>query len=233
MEAILFHPETSMRRALILTLGTYDIGRFSQGERELLISKLLDLYRDDPDSGIHGAAEWTLREWGQGQSLSLADAELRKLQDKDRGERRWYVNGQGQTFATIEGPVEFVMGSPPAEPDRGSDETPRRVAIPRRFAIASKEVTVEQFQPFVRANPAYYHVPEEALKKYTPDPGGPMIGITWHVAAAYCNWLSEQEGIPKDQWCYLPNREGQYDRGMTSLADVPRRTGYRLPTDAE
>ena len=28
---------------------------------------------------------------------------------------------------------------------------------------------------------------------------------TWYEAAAYCNWLSEQEGIPKDQWCYEPN----------------------------
>ena len=42
--------------------------------------------------------------------------ELRKL--KDRGERRWYVNGQGQTFAVIDGPVEFRMGSPPTEPER-------------------------------------------------------------------------------------------------------------------
>ena len=44
------------------------------------------------------------------------DAELKKL--KDRGDRRWYVNSQGQTLAVIEGPVEFPMGSPPTEPDR-------------------------------------------------------------------------------------------------------------------
>ena len=48
------------------------------------------------------------------------DAELRKL--KDRGNRRWYVNSQGQTFAVIEGPVEFRMGSPPTEPERLSYE---------------------------------------------------------------------------------------------------------------
>ena len=60
-----------------------------------------------------------------------------------------------------------------------------------------------------------------------------MIGVSWYVAAAYCNWLSEQEGLPKDQWCYLPNEPEQYDEGMTIPADALRRNGYRLPTEAE
>ena len=51
MDAILFHPETSMRRALILALGTYGTEGLSPGEREPLIGKLLDLYRNDPDAG--------------------------------------------------------------------------------------------------------------------------------------------------------------------------------------
>ena len=76
---------------------------------------------------------------------------LKKL--KDWGERRWYVNGQGQTFAVIDGPVEFHMGSPPGEADRNNDETLHRRIIPRRFAIAVKEVTVEQYQEFVKENP--------------------------------------------------------------------------------
>ena len=54
----------------------------------------------------------------------------------------------------IEGPVEFRMGSPPTEPDRfDRNEIPHRRIIPRRFAIAAKEVTVEQYQGFVKQNP--------------------------------------------------------------------------------
>ena len=93
MDAILFHPETSMRRALILALGTYGTEGLSPGEREPLIGKLLDLYRNDPDAGIHGAAEWTLRKWEQQEKLKDLDAELMKL--KDRGDRRWYRQRPG------------------------------------------------------------------------------------------------------------------------------------------
>jgi len=60
-----------------------------------------------------------------------------------------------------------------------------------------------------------------------------MIGFTWYYAANYCNWLSEQEGLPKDQWCYVPNEAGDYAEGMTIPPDVLERTGYRLPTEPE
>ena len=57
--------------------------------------------------------------------------------------------------------------------------------------------------------------------------------MTWYTAAHYCNWLSEQEGLPQDQWCYVPTQAGAYAEGMTVPADVLLRTGYRLPTEAE
>ena len=235
MDAILFHPETSQRRALILALGSYGTEGLSQGEREPLIGKLLDLYRNDPDSGIHGAAEWTLRRWQQNEKLKELDAQLMKV--KDWGERRWFVNSQGQTFAIIDGPVEFRMGSPSTETERlAANEPPRRMRIPRRFAIATKEVTVEQFQRFLKLGgiaSGRYHLSATFLDRFSPDPAGPWIGPDWHTAAHYCNWLSEQEGLSKDQWCYLPNDAGAYAEGMSIPADVLDRSGYRLPTETE
>ena len=224
MDAVLFHPQTSQRRALILAMGTYGMEGLSPGEREPLIGKLLDLYRNDPDSGIHGAAAWTLRQWGQQAKLLAADAELMKV--KDRGDRRWFVNSQGQTFAVIEGPVEFVMGSPPTEPDHMSDETQHRSMIPRLFAIAATEVTVKQYREFVKENPAVDH----ATNTSSPDPNVPINGVSWYDAAAYCNWLSRIENLPV---CYEPNESGKYAEGMRIKADALKLPGYRLPTEEE
>jgi hypothetical protein len=57
--------------------------------------------------------------------------------------------------------------------------------------------------------------------------------VTWYDAAAYCNWLSEQEKIPKDQWCYEPNGKREYAEGMKVKANYQALLGYRLPRDAE
>jgi formylglycine-generating enzyme required for sulfatase activity len=225
-DAILFHPEISIRRALILAPGTYRVDALSSGEREPMIAKLLELYRNDPDAGIQGAAEWTLRQWNEHDKLKAADAALVQL--KDRGDRRWMVNSQGQTFALIEGPVEFRMGSPATEPDRYARfELPHRRVIPRRFAIAAKEVTVADYQEFVKENPEVDHATSSRL---SPDPRGPMNRVSWFHAVAYCNWLSRKENLPV---CYDSNPQVKYPHGMKTPADALRRTGYRLPTEAE
>jgi formylglycine-generating enzyme required for sulfatase activity len=226
MDAILFHPETSVRRALVLALGTYGADALSPGDRGPLTEKLLELYKNDPDAGIHGAAEWTLRQWNEQARLEAALASLPDL--KNRGDRRWFVNSQRQTFALIQGPVEFRMGSPPTDPDRyGANELPHRHLIPRRFAIAAKEVTVEEYQQFVRENPDVHHASNDKL---SPDPKGPMNLVSWFHAAAYCNWLSRKENLPE---CYEPNDQAQYAERMKIRADSLARGGYRLPTEAE
>ena len=98
---------------------------------------------------------------------------------KDWGNRRWFVNGQGQTFAVIEGPVEFRMGSPPTEPNRDPEEVPRRMDIPRRFAIAAKEVTVEQFQRFTEDR--HRLIAPIQSSKYSPGTSGPQIRPDWYM----------------------------------------------------
>ncbi len=238
-DAIVFHPETSIRRALILALGSYGLEALRAEERKPLTAKLLDLYRDDPDAGIHGAAAWTLGQWGLKAKLRATDGELSKL--KGPSGRRWYVNGQGQTFTVIEGPVEFRGGSPATELDREPDEYVRSWVIPRKFAIASKEVSVEQFFRFWRTekqsplqlSPTEFTRALREIVKYSPGVDSAMIGTDWYLAAQYCNWLSEKERIPKDQWCYLPNEGGAYTEGMSIPPDILERTGYRLATDAE
>ncbi len=228
--------DVSARRALILSLGEYSDDQLQAEVRRPLTQKLLRWYRDDPDPGIHGAIDWLLRHskegplarplsWGQAKELQRIDNEL-KQRDPD-GQRRWYVNGQGQTMVLVPGQVEFLMGSPPGEADRDADnETPHRKRISRGFAIASKAVTVEQFQRFCKEQPDIRY---KSPPRYSPEPSGPIISLTWFEAVRYCNWLSEKEGIPRHEWCYPEPIE----EGMKPHRDYLKRKGYRLPTEAE
>ncbi len=231
MESILFNPDSSTRRALIQALGKYPLEALPAAERDPLVDKLAVLHRDDPDAGIHAAAEWTLRQWNKPDKLATSGASSIDL--SARGDRRWYVNRLGQSFAVIDGPVDFTMGSPANEPERDSaSEPPRRMTIPRRFAISAKEVSVEQFQRFLKEY-NQTRLNKSGMTQFSPDPEGPWLTATWLLAARYCNWLSKQEGLSERQWCYTPNDAGAFGDGMTIPADVLDRTGYRLPTEPE
>jgi formylglycine-generating enzyme required for sulfatase activity len=238
-------PDVSVRRALVLVLGEFDKDRLPPAEREALVPRLLGLYRDDPDSGMHGAVGWLLRQWGQEAKVREIDQGL--ATGKVEGGRQWYVNGQGQTLVLV----------PPGEFDMGEGPVRLRVRIERPFALAAREVTVAEFLRF-RKDHRYFK--EDAR---TAD--CPVSMVTWYEAAAYCNWLSEREGIREDQWCYepsqeparfgastvgllgsplgqgpflaavalLPGRAKEYSSGMKIKANYLNLTGYRLPTEEE
>jgi hypothetical protein len=76
-----------------------------------------------------------LLNWGLRKELERIDRDLvKKVNPVASGlrERSWYVNGQGQTFAVIPGPVTFRMGSPLTEADRFPwSEKPHVRVIPR------------------------------------------------------------------------------------------------------
>lgn len=230
-------PDITIRRALILSLGEFSEKDLSEGRRKPVMAKLQDIYRQAADPGLHAAAEWLLRQWKQ-------EAWLKKVNDewaigKEQREKRemevkkglapgstpqWYVNGQAQTMVVIPGPVEFLMGSPLTEKGRYGDEHRHRVRIGRSFAIAAKAVTLEQYSKFRRK----YHL-EIQEKKLVRQPDLPVLAMDWYQAATYCNWLSKQEGIAEDQWCY----EMEYGQAKKLKEGYLGLTGYRLPTEAE
>jgi serine/threonine protein kinase/formylglycine-generating enzyme required for sulfatase activity len=216
--------DASAQRALVLSLGEFN--NLSPSVRADVTEHLRVLLRNDPDPGVHGASEWLLRRWGETGKVEEVEDEF--ASGEIEGERHWYVNGQGQTMVLVQVPGIFFMGSPETEQDRSTNEVLHRRRITRSFVIASKEVTVEQFQTCLRKTPSLKHT---YTKKYAPHDDCPQAGVTWYEAAAYCRWLSEQENIPEDQMCYPPIDE--IKDGMTLPPDYLSRTGYRLPTEAE
>jgi formylglycine-generating enzyme required for sulfatase activity len=152
----------------------------------------------------------------------------RELARAPPGGRRWLVSREGHTLAVVHRPEIFRMGSPESEPDRDDDETAHDCLIPRSFAVATHEVTAEQFQRFLDATGRTHRPPRLHSSK---DPEAPVVSVSWLEAAQYCRWLSEREGVDPDEMCYPPVDE--IKEGAKLPADYLSRTGYRLPTEAE
>ncbi len=62
----------------------------------------------------------------------------------------------------------------------------------------------------------------------------PVINVSWWDAIAYCNWLSEEEGLPVAYLLLGETDEGQLlDEDGNVTTDITKVVGYRLPTEAE
>jgi formylglycine-generating enzyme required for sulfatase activity len=224
-ERLAVEPDVSARRGLLLALADAAGTPWGAAQADALAARAADLYRHDPDAGVHSAARFLLERLGRAAEVARLD---RALAGEAGGGRGWYVNSQGQTLAVVRDPAPFLMGSPGDEPHhRRGEEVPHTVRIgrskARSYAIATREVTVEEYQRF---QPRYLPPVE-----YAPDPSCPATMVSWYEAAAYCRWLSDQEKLAEDEKCYPP--VDKIKPGMEVPADFLQRKGYRLPTEAE
>ena len=136
------------------------------------------------------------------------------------------------------------------DPTHPSDELPIHKVKINTFKMATTETTNKQFLDFLNAALAkgtievrnsivypaggtdiYYYTYQYA-NYYSIGYDGksfsimdfranhPVVGVMWSGAAAYCNWMSTQNGLPS---CY---------NLTTGICDFTK-NGYRLPTEAE
>src|SRR5262249_29392440 len=128
-----WEPDVSARRALLLALAEFDQDRLPPHERAALVPRLLELYRDDPDPGIHGATGWLLRQWqqrggGGGERGRGAGAGTKTAREKEGwggggggggGGREKGGRGGGPRPVLRGGPGGWGWGSPAAPATRG------------------------------------------------------------------------------------------------------------------
>jgi formylglycine-generating enzyme required for sulfatase activity len=226
-------PSADVRRSLLLLIGKFPTEQLESGLRQRLAQRLWGFFRSDPDAGVHSASEWLLRRWGADAEVKRVAAELCRTPPTGAS---WFVNSQMQTFSAFQGPVNFIMGAPAylkANLVPGEASQHRR-HIPRSFAIATKEVTNAEYGKFLEDNPDQREQFDAEFARVSPDPDGPVCGVTWYSAVRYCRWLSAKEGIPEDQQCY-PAVQSDANGGPLVELKVGYlvRRGYRLPTEAE
>jgi serine/threonine protein kinase len=199
--------DAATRRELLLALGDLAPQIPAAMRSQGLISRLLDLYREDPDPGIHGAARRLLIALDQAQSFDQID---RCLNGKNtRGTRQWF-NDNGHALVVI-------------DPRNADPRLSANRPINRVFAIADREITLEQYRRFRPEHSQPTHV--------SSSPECPAVVLTWYDAAAYCRWLDDQEHLPEEECCYPPIPE--IKEGMRVRPGYLERTGHRLPTYAE
>ena len=167
---------------------------------------------------------------------------------------------------------DFTMGSPDDEPARKGDETRYTVTL-NSFYMGKYPVTQEQFEEVMGYNPSRFKRADPPLLffllPFLYNPGDfeganrPVEMVTWYEAAAFCNRLSELDGIEKvytlteiecddhnmatANWSksgYRRSREGLEpvytmtdikDDDITKVTVITdwNKNGYRLPTEAE
>ncbi|MCS6929573.1 MAG: formylglycine-generating enzyme family protein [Saprospiraceae bacterium] len=111
----------------------------------------------------------------------------------------------------------FTMGCTPEQHPCWDDEKPAGRVTVGDFYLGKYEVTFEEYDAFCEATgrPKPYDWQWGRGRR-------PVVDVSWFDVVAYCNWLSEQEGLEP-----VYTIDGAHVRANWNAK------GYRLPTEAE
>jgi formylglycine-generating enzyme required for sulfatase activity len=129
----------------------------------------------------------------------------------------------------------------------GDDEKPAHEVTVKDFYIGRTAVTVEQYMAFVHDTKSHYPEWLEEGSQYHIQTGTndhykklgaalqeqnhPIVGISWHDAVAYCEWLSNKTGkryrLPTEaEWEYASRGGQESKRNSTTHWTSPKRWEY-------
>lgn len=188
-------------------------------------------------------AKETRRAAQQAKEEQAHRAEQERRQRAEEEKRR--KEEAAQNMVLVKGGA-FDMGGTPEQKDCRDDEKPVTRVTVDDFYMGKYAVTVREFKQFIEATGYKTDADKDGGSnfwtgskwekkagvnwkcdvegKVRPDSehNHPVIHISWNDAAAYCNWLSEQQNLAK---VYTIS-------GNKVTADWNAK-GYRLPTEAE
>ena len=220
--------------------------------KSMWIPVLLKIFKTHPDANVHSVAAWALEKWSATDALNQARRQIQTHLPLPG--MRWHEDPLGLTFAIFGPNVAFEMGQEGVtEPTLNAPVFHDRI-LPRCFGISIREVRYESFKAFERervlqiqsqlqqlaADSDEYAKLEKALGRHQRAaenrevvdlPDYPATNVTWHEAAAYCNWLSEKTRIENTTPAY-PDQPSYSVADNDHYGNLESR-GYRLPTTAE
>ncbi len=119
-------------------------------------------------------------------------------------------------------PGTFVMGSPPDEPGRFTDETQHRVTLTNPFYLCDHLVTQAEWLEVMGWDES----------QFTGNPERPVENVSWFDCVEYCNLRSREERLTPVYT--ITDRRSEGNHLVAAYVTWDRSAdGYRLPTDAE
>jgi len=216
--------------AILLAIGEFTLTEIPESRREPLLKQLSDTYRTDPSSGVHGAAGWLLRQWGQAEVVREVD----QTPVPYSLDREWFTLA---ITVTPKSPPE-----PEDEPGKEKEESESEPATPEPpveplppktffytfivFPSGSSEIGSVADEPDRQKNELRHavtltrpfalmdrEVTFEELIAFTPQYAGYMkqmdarpedagFGADWYDSVSFSRWLGQQSGLPETDQSY-------------------------------
>jgi hypothetical protein len=185
-------------------------------DREKLLREVVELYRDDPDSGVHSACRWLLAERLLRPDL-VQKINKEITSDEPIGDRRWFHSKFGFDMAVVEASIDVGAKANAASAIVKQPQNLKRY----RYAISTTEVSIDQVAILFPK----YRARVGALN------GSTAAMLSFEHALQYCNEMSK---CSETQICYPQMPTPKESKEPAHLpADYLERNGYRLPTPAE
>lgn len=128
-----------------------------------------------------------------------------------------FNNALGMEFVYIE-PGEFMMGSPPNEPGRGSDERQHKVRLTKGFYMQTTEVTQGQWEDVMGRNPSHFSSCGDDC---------PVVTVSWNDAQSFIKKLNDRD----DSRQYRLPTEAEWEYAARAGTATPFAFGNCLSTN--
>ncbi len=211
------------RQSLILALEPYRVNRRYPNLQGRICGELASVVAKHTDQSERSAAAWVLNRWElRVPTVDKKDNEPRTLTDLSALKRNWWINPENHVMVALKMPID--ANHPQALPGSTVDDDKQPLPQIHTFAVSTTEVTRECM---LHCDPKFEFVIKSEQSKDCP-----ADGVSFLTAMRYCRWLSEKAGFDESEMCYPPMDDILIEHTILQDEQI-KKTGYRLPTEAE